>query len=199
MDIMLKDSKTKINVMRAFAGESQAYNRYKFAADEAKRQKLQVIEHIFRFTANQETAHAKVYYDFLASLSGENILADGHYPVDISGDVLKLLRLAQHNEYQEYEHEYSDFSRIAGEEGFTKISTAFRNIAAIEKTHGDRFAKYADLLEQNKLFTADDENQEWMCLNCGHIYKGKTAPTACPVCDHPQGYFIRLADAPYQN
>ncbi len=194
--IAFKDSKTKDNLMRAFAGESQARNRYTFAASTAKAAKLQVIQAVFEFTANQEKEHAELYYKFLKELEGENIAVDGKYPVDLSDDVLTLLRSAQHNEFQEYEHEYKNFGDIALEEGFTKIGNTFHMVAEIEKTHGDRFGCFADLLEQNKLFVSDVE-VKWMCLNCGHIYSGKNAPTICPVCEHDQGYFIRLELAPY--
>lgn len=194
--IAFKDSKTKDNLMRAFAGESQARNRYTFAASAAKAAKLQVIQAVFEFTANQEKEHAELYYKFLKELQGENIAVDGKYPVDLSDDVLTLLRSAQHNEYQEFEHEYKTFGDIALEEGFSKIGNTFHMVAEIEKTHGDRFGCFADLLEQNKLFVSEVE-VKWMCLNCGHIYSGKNAPTICPVCEHDQGYFIRLELAPY--
>lgn len=194
--IAFKDSKTKDNLMRAFAGESQARNRYTFAASAAKAAKLQVIQAVFEFTANQEKEHAELYYKFLKELQGENIAVDGKYPVDLADDVLTLLRSAQHNEYQEYEHEYKTFGDIALEEGFTKIGNTFHMVAEIEKTHGDRFGSFADLLEHNKLFVSNVE-VKWMCLNCGHIHSGTNAPTICPVCEHDQGYFIRLELAPY--
>lgn len=198
MSIAFKDSLTKDNLMRAFAGESQARNRYVFAASQAKKNKLHVIEAVFNFTAAQEKEHAEIYYNLLQELSGTNICVDGNYPVDISEDAVKLLRAAQHNEYQEYEHEYATFSKIAKEEGFGKASAIFHMIAKIEKTHGDRFGRYADLLEQKNLFVSDVDTK-WMCLNCGHIHQGKNAPEICPVCDHNQGFFIRLELAPYED
>lgn len=188
MDQLLKNSKTKDNLMRAFAGESQARNRYMFGAEIARNQGLYIIQSVFEYTANQEVAHAKVYYDLLNEFSGENIMVDGNYPVNIDKSIVKLLRSAEHNEYQEYEHEYSNFSKIAKEEGFEKIANTFDTIANIEKTHGDRFRNFADLLEDGKLFKLDKE-KEWICLNCGHIHKGKAAPNLCPVCSHNQGYF----------
>jgi rubrerythrin len=193
-----KNSQTKDNLMRAFAGESQARNRYTFAASQARKEHLHVIEAIFKFTANQEKEHAEIFYNFLKELAGENIHVDGGYPVDIHENVAKLLRSAQHNEYEEYDPVYKKFGDIAEEEGFKKIATAFHSIAAIEKTHGDRFAKFAELLEQDKLFVSDVEIG-WMCLNCGHVHWGKSAPKECPVCQHDQGYFIRLELAPFSN
>ena len=183
--------------MRAFAGESQARSRYLFAAGLAKRQNLQVIEAVFTFTANQEQAHAKVFYDLLAPSAGENIRVDGNYPVDLSSSVAELLRMAQHNEYQEHRVEYANFSKAAYEEGFSEIGKTFEMIADVEKTHGDRFGRFADALEQEKLFVSDVEVQ-WMCLNCGRIINATMAPAACPVCRHPQGYFLRLELTPFQ-
>lgn len=189
-------SKTKENLMRAFAGESQARNRYIFSAKEAQKSGLYVIEAVFEFTARQEEAHAKVYYDCLKDIGGQNIQIDGNYPVDIYNNVVDMLKAAAHNEYQEYEYDYKQFGDIAREEGFGRISNIFYNIANIEKVHGSRFAKYAELLENDKLFISDVET-EWMCLNCGHIYKGEKAPEICPVCQHNKGFFIRLALSPY--
>ena len=197
MSIEFAQSETKKNLMRAFAGESQARNRYTFAAGLAKQQNLYVLESIFTFTADQEQAHAKVFYDYLTPAAGENIRVDGNYPVNISPDLLTLLRAAQHNEYQEHEVEYSNFGKIAREEGFEEIAKIFEMIADVEKTHGDRFGRFADLLEQEKLFVADAQVQ-WMCLNCGQIVNATRAPAVCPVCKYPQGYFIRLELAPFQ-
>lgn len=192
----LKNSETKINLLRAFAGESQARNRYTFAASQAKQQKLHVIEAVFTFTANQEKEHAEIYYNHLKELSGEPIRIDGSYPVDAAQNLVQLLRMAQHNEFEEFDPVYPAFAGIAKEEGFAKIANSFDWIAGIEKTHGERFGRLADLLEQDKLFLSDVECG-WMCLNCGYVFTGKGAPEKCPVCDHDRGYFIRLTMAPY--
>ncbi len=191
-----KNSETKENLMRAFAGESQARNRYTFAASQAKQQKMHVVEAVFSFTANQEKEHAEIFYNYLKELSGENIHIDGSYPVDIYESVLEVLRAAQHNEYEEFDPVYKAFGDKAMEEGFPKVAASFHHIAGIEKIHGDRFGQLADLLEQNKLFINDVECK-WMCLNCGFVYEGKEAPQRCPVCDHDKGFFIRLELAPY--
>ena len=195
MDFM--QSETRINLARAFAGESQARNRYTFAAGLAKKKNLQVIEGIFTFTANQERAHAKVFYNLLQSVSGENLRIDGTYPVELYPELLQHLRSAQHNEYQEWDHDYKGFAKAAKEEGFEEISHTFSMISEIEKTHGDRFGRFADLLEQGKLFVSDVE-VKWMCLNCGQIIDATMAPAVCPVCKHPQGYFIRWELAPFE-
>lgn len=191
-----KNSETKENLMRAFAGESQARNRYTFAASQAKQQKMHVVEAVFTFTANQEKEHAEIFYNHLKELSGENIHIDGSYPVDIYESVLEVLRAAQHNEYEEFDPVYKAFGDKAMEEGFPKVAASFHHIAGIEKIHGDRFGQLADLLEQNKLFINDVECK-WMCLNCGFVFEGKEAPQKCPVCDHDKGFFIRLELAPY--
>lgn len=193
-----RNSQTKDNLMRAFAGESQARNRYTFAAALAKQQHQHVIEAIFRFTADQEKEHAEIFYGFLKDLAGENIRVEGAYPVDIEEDMVKLLRAAQHNEYEEYDPVYQSFGDIAKEEGFLKIAATFHMIAGIEKTHGDRFARFAQLLEDNQLYVSDVETG-FLCLNCGYVHWGKEAPKECPVCRHDQGYFIRIALAPFSE
>ena len=197
MSIAFEKSETHRNLLRAFAGESQARNRYTFAAGLAKKQNLQVIEQVFLFTADQERAHAKAFYDYLEKCSGENIAIDGTYPVDLYPTLVEHLRAAQHNEYQEWEHDYTGFAHVAKEEGFPEISHLFSQIARIEQVHGDRFGLFADLLEQDKLFVSEVECQ-WMCLNCGQIIDATMAPAVCPVCKHPQGYFIRWEMAPFE-
>lgn len=184
-------SETKKNLLRAFAGESQARNRYTFAAAQARKQDLYVIEAAFNFTAGQEKEHAEVFYNQLTAAAGENIEINGSYPIDISESIISLLRSAHHNEYEEYTDAYKSFAQTAKDEGFTEISGIFQNIAEIEKTHGDRFLKLAELLEQDKLFVSDIKTK-WMCLNCGFIFEGLAVPPSCPVCRHDRGYFIRV-------
>lgn len=191
-----KNSETKENLMRAFAGESQARNRYTFAAEQAKEQKMHVVEAVFRFTADQEQEHAEVFYNHLKELAGEHVQIDGTYPVDIYESVLEVLKAAKNNEFEEYETVYQTFGNKAMEEGFPKVASTFHQIAKIEKVHGERFAELADLLEQNKLFISDVECK-WMCLNCGHVLEGKEVPQQCPVCQHDRGYFIRFTLAPF--
>ncbi len=197
MAVDFKTSETKENLMRAFAGESQARNRYTFAAEQAKGQKLQVIYHLFTYTAGQEKEHAEIFYNHLKELAGETIQIDGGYPVDISEDIGTLLRRAQHNEYEEHDDVYKKFGEKAKEEGFNEVASSFFQIAKIEKIHGDRFGKFADYLEHNKLFVSDVRTG-WICLNCGHIQEGTNAPEQCPVCEHDQGYFVRLELSPFE-
>ena len=185
----LKDSKTKENLLKAFAGESQARNRYNIAAAQAKKDGLFVIQSVFNYTADQEKEHAEVFYNQLKEFSKENIHIDGTYPIDNYNSTLELLKSANHNELQEFNVEYKTFSDVAKQEGFTPIATLFTNIASIEKVHADRFNKYAKELEEGSLFKKD-QNVKWFCTNCGFIYEGKEAPKTCPVCEHPQGYFM---------
>lgn len=193
-----KNSETKDNLMRAFAGESQARNRYTFAAEQAKKENLYVVGAVFEYTAGQEKEHAEVFYNHLKELAGETIHVDGGYPVDLEENVAKLLRKAQHNEYEEHDPVYKTFADKAQEEGFPKVAASFRMIAEIEKIHGDRFGRLADLLEQKKLFVSDVKTA-WMCLNCGYVFEGEAVPEKCPVCDHDRGYFIRFELSPYEE
>ena len=191
-----KASETAKNLMRAFAGESQARNRYTFAAGTAKKEGLPVVQAVFTFTAEQEKEHAEIFYDYLKELNGDTIFIDGGYPVNVYDKSLDHLKAARHNEYEEYEDVYRNFGNIAKEEGFAQIAGSFHMIAEIEKIHGDRFQLFTDYLETNSLFVSEVETG-WMCLNCGYVYHGTSAPVKCPVCRHEQGYFIRLELAPY--
>ncbi len=204
MTVDFKHSETKDNLMRAFAGECQARTRYTFAAGQAKEQKLPVLAQIFTYTADQEKEHAEVFYKFLKDLAGETIHVDGGYPVDITPEMNKLLRMAEHNEKEEHDVVYKAFAEKAKEEGFPEVASAFEQIARIEQTHANRFGRYAQWMEQNLLFgMADPMNAganrqtAWLCLNCGHIHVGPAAPKACPVCHHEQGYFVREEEAPF--
>lgn len=139
---LLKDSQTKINLMRAFAGESQARNRYTFGASQAKKENLAVVEKNFLYTADQERAHAKVFYNHLKELSGSTIHIDGGYPVEIFDNILQTLKAAQHDEYEEWEEVYKSFANTAKEEGFMAVANSFEKISNIEKIHGDRFGDF---------------------------------------------------------
>ncbi len=193
-----KDSVTRENLLRAFAGESQARNRYEFAASAAKKAKLQVIEQVFLYTAGQEREHASVFYKHLQKGGCDNITITANYPVDLPEQVDALLELAHRHEMDEYGDIYPAFAEKAREEGFGEIARHFQQIAEIEKVHAERFLRFHKLLKEGKLFVSDVETA-WICLNCGHILRGKQVPEKCPVCDHDQGYFIRLELSPYQR
>lgn len=196
MSADLKNSETLKNLMRAFAGESQARNRYTFAAGVCRQQKLHVLEAVFLFTAGQEKEHAEIFYNHMKAIGGTTVHIDGGYPVHVTNDALQLLRDAHHNEYEEFDPVYPSFGEAARTEGFPEAAASFEQIAKIEKTHGDRFGLLADLLQGGKLFVSDVKCG-WMCLNCGYIQESLEAPKVCPVCSHDQGFFIRLDMAPY--
>lgn len=196
MDI--SSSETAINLMRAFAGESQARNRYTFAAQKAVKEKLYVLEAVFKYTASQEKAHAEIFMGFLKSMDGETIKIEGGYPVETSDSILQILKNSEHNELEEHDIVYSSFAQTARSEGFDAIANTFLKIADIEKCHSERFTHFRTLLENNRLFVSDVE-EKWICLNCGYETESRNAPLICPVCSHEQGYFIRLAYSPFSK
>jgi rubrerythrin len=185
-----KKSQTRINLMRAFAGESQARNRYDFAASKCKTAGYWFLYNIFTLTANQEKEHAEVFYNLLQSENGDNIVLDcPAFPVNNEDDPINLLNAAVHNETEEATDSYVAFAKTAEEEGFADIAYIFDSISKIEQMHADRFDCFAKLLKKSQLFKGDD-NTEWICLNCGHVHTGPVAPKSCPVCKHAQGYFV---------
>lgn len=196
MSVSFETSETRLNLMRAFAGESQARNRYTYTAGLAKQKGLEVLQRVFLFTADQEKEHGEIFYKLLEPLAGQTLHVDGGYPVDLYSDMLDNLKAAAHNENEEHDTVYSSFSKIAAQEGFDAISHTFSMIAGIEKTHAQRFEYFAKLLAEEKLFVSDVETG-WMCLNCGQVIHSTAAPAMCPVCKHGQGFFIRLELAPY--
>lgn len=195
----LKNSRTKENLMKAFAGESQARNRYTFAAELAMENNLFVIKKLFDLTASQEREHAEVFYKYLSEMDGQEIvIGESSYPVNTSDKIQVQLLQAFDNETREADQIYRTFGDIALEEGFHQIAGKFYMIADIEKIHAMRFKTFADLLREGKLFVSDVKTG-WMCLNCGFVVESTTAPQNCPVCDSSQGYFIRLSLAPYTD
>ncbi|MDD2980075.1 MAG: rubrerythrin family protein [Hespellia sp.] len=196
MAICFEDSKTKENLMRAFAGESQARNRYTFAAEELKKQGMYTIADMFLYTADQERGHAERFYNLLSSLGGETVYVEGGYPIDYSEKPETLLRRSAHNEHEEFDDVYPAFGDIAKEEGFLEVASAFYQIAEIEHVHELRFSKLADMVKDSTYYESPTESK-WMCTNCGYIHEGKAAPQVCPVCRHERGYFIPLAFAQY--
>ena len=194
--VALKDSVTKENLLRAFAGECQAWRRYELAAGQAKKQNLEVLYWLFHYTGNQEKEHAEVFYNHLKEFNGQEISLSADYPIDNSDNMLELLQLAAQHEAAEYDTIYKSFGDKAKEEGFPKIANSFYMIAEIEKVHSQRFSQYAQLVQNNKLFE-NETATEYICLNCGHIHKATGAPQICPVCSHSQGFFVRREDSPF--
>lgn len=191
-----RNSETHKNLMRAFAGESQARNRYTFAASTAKNQKFHVLEAVFKFTADQEKEHAEIFFNYLSEFAGEEINIDASFPVEKYTDINTILRTAQDNEFKEYNEVYKSFAETAKQEGFAAVAHSFDEIAKIEKVHSDRFSYFLKLVENNELFISKVATG-FMCLNCGYVYTGLEAPQMCPVCKHDRGYFIRLELVPY--
>lgn len=198
MGIQFKNSQTKENLMKAFAGESQARNRYTFAAEEAREQGMYAISAVFLFTAEQERAHAKRFYDLLKDLSGNTIEITAGYPIDKQDSLEDLLLSATHNEFEEADDVYQAFGRTAKDEGFMEVASAFFQIAEVEKVHGKRFEKLAEMIKDGTYFETP-ESEKWMCLNCGNIHTGKKVPGVCPVCRYEKGYYIPLDLAPYMS
>ena len=199
MQTNFNESQTKINLMRAFAGESQSRMRYYLAALTAQKQYLVGLERMIRFTADQEEHHAQVFYDLLKDAAGEDILINADFPADSYTDLQQLLDAAAKGENKEFLEVYPDFARIAAEEGFTDIGSKFRMIAKIEDYHKHRFQYYADLMRNDMLFRSEDTSERWMCLNCGHIHTGSEPPQNCPVCGVKQGFYVREAEAAFTS
>jgi rubrerythrin len=185
------NSKTKVNLMRAFAGESQARNRYTFYASQARKNGYIQISDIFLETAENEKEHAEVFYKLLTShmnnLFDNDIEITAGYPVSLS-TTLDNLSSSAAAEHGEAETVYPSFAEVAKQEGFDDIAFTFNKIAEVEKAHETRFLKLADNVRQNKVFKRDEDVQ-WKCANCGYIHTGNKAPDKCPACDHPIDYY----------
>jgi rubrerythrin len=184
----LKGTKTAENLLKAFAGESQARNRYTFYESAAKKEGFIQISNLFHETADNEKEHAKRFFKLLQEGVGNTgVEITAAYPVALGDTKTNLLASAE-GEHEEWSVLYPTFAKIAEEEGFANIATAFSKIAEIEKHHEDRYRKLLDNVENNKVFIKDDKTL-WKCNNCGYIYEGVSAPTICPACLHPQAYF----------
>lgn len=191
-------SETCKNLMRAFAGESQARSRYTFAAAAAEKQKQQLLAWTFTFTADQERAHAEIFWGLLKECSGGSIEIAGGYPVQTAEDLLVQLKEAVHNETEEAEEVYPAFAKTAESEGFGRVAEVFKAIAKVEQLHAARFQRFEEMLRAGRLHHNDTQSG-WICLNCGHLHYGADAPQACPVCGHAQGYFIRADLTPFKG
>jgi len=170
----LRGSRTEANLLAAFAGESQARNKYTYYASKAKREGYEQIAALFLETAENEKEHAKIWF---------KLLHDGGIPTTAEN----LLDAAQGEQY-EWEEMYATFAKEAEEEGFTEIAALFRMVAAIEREHEERYRRLLESVEGKVVFSRDGD-AIWKCRNCGHIHVGPAAPEVCPVCAHPQAYF----------
>lgn len=175
----LKGSKTEQNLMTAFAGESQARNKYTYFASKAKKEGYEQIAALFLETAENEKEHAKLWFKYL---EGGEIKS-----------TMENLKAAAEGENYEWTDMYAKFAEEAEAEGFSRIAQQFRGVAAIEKTHEERYLALLKNVEEGLVFSRDGE-QIWKCRNCGHVVVGKKAPEVCPVCNHPQAYFEIAAE-----
>jgi len=185
-----KNSKTCENLMKAFAGESQARNRYTYYASVAKKQGFIQIAAIFTETAENEKEHAKLFLkEILANgMEGEVVNINAGYPAALSQDTLKNLEYAAMGENEEWTMLYPEFAKIAEEEGFKDIAKVFKLVALVEKRHEERYRKLHQNVKNHEVFKKDGK-VFWKCINCGHIVESIEAPVECPVCKHPQSYF----------
>ena len=180
----LKGTKTEHNLMAAFAGESQARNRYSYYASVAKKEGYEQIAALFLETADNEKEHAKRFFKFL----GENpVQITATYPTNF-GTTVENLKAAAMGENEEWTELYPNFADVAEEEGFKDVAIAFRKIAEVEKKHEARYIKLLQNIENEKVFKKDDKT-EWKCRNCGYINENQSAPEKCPACVHPKSFF----------
>lgn len=183
-----KDTRTAGNLAKAFAGESQARNRYTYYAQVAREEGLEHVANIFIETAENERAHAEIFFNHLLENMKEGpIVVEATYPLGKSTTADNLKKAAE-GEREEWEILYKSFGDIAEEEGFKQIAVAFRQIASVEVQHEKRYLELMELVKSDKFFKRDEE-VEWKCINCGYIYVGKEALKICPTCKYPQSFW----------
>ena len=183
----IKGTQTEKNLLKSFAGESQARGRYTIFAEVAKKEGYEQIAAIFFETAEQEYAHAKSFFEYL----DEGMLEiTASYPAGPVGDTARILREAAAGEHEEWADMYLEFARVAQEEGFSRIASHFKLVASVEKGHEARYLKLLERVENGTVFK-DEEEEEWQCRYCGYIHRGKSAPGKCPTCGKEQAYFER--------
>ncbi|KJU82019.1 rubrerythrin [Candidatus Magnetobacterium bavaricum] len=186
----LKGSKTEKNLLAAFAGESQARNRYTYFAKAAKKEGYEQISAIFLETADHEQTHAKKFFRFL---QGGDVEITATYPGGIIGKTVDNLKQAADGELHEHTTLYPGFAKIADEEGFKEVAAAFRAISIVETYHEQRYRKLLANIQNNEVFKRP-ESVKWKCRHCGFVVEGKTAPEKCAACDHPTAHFEILAE-----
>ena len=186
----LKGSKTEKNLLKAFAGESQARNRYTFFASVATKEGYEQMSAIFTETAGNEKEHAELFFKLL---KGGMTEITASYPAGIISNTAENLKEAAEGEKLEWGTLYPNFADLAEKEGFPTIANTFRIVAQVEKEHEQRYRKLLANVEQGKVFKKD-KSIKWKCRNCGHVYEGNQAPKKCPVCDHARSYFEVLCE-----
>jgi rubrerythrin len=185
MEKSIKGTVTEQNLLKSFAGESQARSRYVFFASRARKEGYEQIAGVFTETAEQEKEHAERFFKFL---EGGMVEITASFPAGVIGSTKENLSAAASGENEEWTELYPAFADVAEEEGFKQIAIAWRMIAKVEAEHEKRYRKLLDNLEKDMVFRRE-EDIEWQCRNCGYVHKGKTAPGKCPACEHPQAYF----------
>ena len=185
MEKSIKGTRTEQNLLKSFAGESQARSRYTFFASVAKKEGYEQIAGVFLETAEQEKEHAKRFFKFL---EGGMVEITAPYPAGKIGTTAENLSAAADGENEEWAELYPEFAKVADEEGFPLIAAVFRNVAKVEAEHEARYRTLLERVQTGKTFERDEEI-EWQCRNCGYVHKGKKAPNTCPACNHPQAYF----------
>jgi rubrerythrin len=185
MEKSIKGTRTEQNLLKSFAGESQARSRYVFFASKARKEGYEQIAGVFTETAEQEKEHAERFFKFL---EGGMVEITASFPAGTIGTTPENLAAAAAGENEEWTELYPTFADIAEEEGFKQIAVAWRMIAKVEAEHEKRYRKLLANLEKDQVFRKEEEI-EWQCRNCGYVHKGKTAPGKCPACEHPQAYF----------
>jgi rubrerythrin len=186
----IKGTKTEKNLLAAFAGESQARNRYTYSASAAKKEGFEQIANIFLETAENEKEHAKIFFKHLEGGDVEITVA---YPAGIIADTKKNLEGAAAGEKMEWTTIYANFAKVAKDEGFPEVARSFEQIAKVEKFHESRYRKLISNLEGNEVFKKKAQ-VKWHCINCGYVHEGTDAPRECPACNHPQSYYEVLAE-----
>ena len=185
----IRGTRTEQNLLKSFAGESQARNRYTIFADVAREEGYEQIAAIFMETAEQELAHAKNFFSYLDEGMLEITAA---YPAGPIADTARNLREAAAGEHEEWADLYTEFSRVAREEGSPVIANMFANIAVVEQHHEARYRKLIERMDKGEVFSDPNPETIWQCRYCGYLQKGQNAPKACPVCRKPQAYFQRM-------
>jgi rubrerythrin len=181
----IKGTKTEKNLLAAFAGESQARNRYSFFSSKAKKEGYEQIAAIFQETADNEKEHAEIFFKHL---QGSDVEITASYPAGVIGNTEENLLAAAEGEKMEWGTLYPDFERIAKEEGFPMVAHSFREIGKVEAYHERRYRKLLENVKKKKVFKKE-KVIKWKCRNCGYVYEGKEAPDVCPACQHKQSYY----------
>lgn len=190
----LKGTETAKNLLKSFASESQARNRYIFYSEVAKNEGYEQISDIFKLTAENEQGHAEIFFNYLVNdFNNEDISIEANYPI-AKGSTLSNLQSSAKAEDHEHAEVYPAFAEVARNEGFQEIANSFTLIAKIENHHKERFETLATNVQNNKVFQKD-EKSTWICRYCGYILEGLSAPEKCPVCSHPQAYYEILNDS----